>query len=62
MGIIELSNLASKKWANILLVVALFNITRLIAIFFQNKFLLTSPLIPVDIIGKLSAPHLFNAL
>jgi len=53
--------LDDKKWANILLTIAILNIIRLIAVFFQNKLTLTSPLIPGDVITEVSIPHLFNA-
>lgn len=55
-------NLDTKSWAKILLVVAMLNIARLIAVFFQTRFLLVSPLIPGSTITEVAAPILFKAL
>ena len=54
--------LDNKKWANILLVLAMLNIARMVAVFFQTKYELISPLIPSGIITEVATPHLFIAL
>jgi hypothetical protein len=62
MSTIDFMKLDNKKWANILLTIAVLNIIRLIAVFFQTKHMLISPLIPTDTIVQVSIPYLFNAL
>jgi hypothetical protein len=53
---------SSKSLASILLVAAVLNIGRLVAVFFQTKYVLLSPIIPKGVIAEVAAPHIFHAL
>ena len=54
--------LTIKRIANVLLIVTIVKIAGLIAIFFQTRYQLVSPVIPKGIIADIAAPYLFNAL